>query len=44
MTKTKFFRLMGNADKTNCYAKKDYGIKHAFFVDPALSIKRSKND
>ena len=35
MAKTKFFRLMGNADKTNCYAKKDYGIKHAFFVDPS---------
>ena len=35
MKRTEFYRIMGNEGRTNCYAKKDFGIKHAFFVDPA---------
>ena len=33
MKRTEFYRIMSNQDRTNCYAKKDLGIKHAFFVD-----------
>lgn len=35
MKKEQFNRIMANSDRTNCYAKKEYGFKHAFFVDPS---------
>ena len=33
MKREQFYRIMGNENRTDCYAKKDLGIKHAFFVD-----------
>ena len=33
MKREQFYRIMGNEDRTNCYAKKELGIKHVFFVD-----------
>lgn len=33
MKKEVFYRIMGSEQRQASYAKKEYGIKHAFFVD-----------